>query len=211
METNCSEKEVLLRLIRGDEAVFALLYERYHHAIYLNVIKLIHTPAEAEDIVQEVFLTLWRKRESVDPDKPLGGWLFAVSYHLSVDLLKKKFRQQACVKMAQGMEMDQSMEMERGLGLEHSDPESPEFQLGLLEEAINQLSPQKRKVFQLCKLEGKSYEQASVELGISKYTINEYLKDGMTFIRQYVKTRISFHTFIILFLPGTVLYSMLSF
>ena len=185
--------------------MFALLYERYHHAIYLNVIKLIHTPAEAEDIVQEVFLTLWRKRQSIDPDKPLGGWLFTVSYHLSVDLLKKKLRQQICVKMAQGIEMVQS------IGMAQSDPESPEFQLGLLEEAINHLPPQKKKVFQLCKLEGKSYEQASVELGISKYTINEYLKDGMTFIRQYVKTRVSFLMFITLFLPGSVLYAMLYF
>jgi len=170
----------LLGLAQGDECMFGMLYDKYHHALYLNVIKLVHDPAEAEDIVQDAFLTLWSKRAQIDVERPVGGWLFTVSYNLSLDLLKKKLRQHAFMRVAANIETD-------GKGREFQ-----EFQWSLLEEAISHLSPKKKKAFQLCKLEGKSYEEASIELGISKYTINEYLKEGMAFIREYVRQKTSF-------------------
>lgn len=57
----------------------------------------------------------------------------------------------------------------------------------LLQEAIQQLSPQKKRVFELCKLQGLSYNKAAAELGISKYTVGEYLKEAMAFVKQYIQ------------------------
>lgn len=72
-----------------------------------------------------------------------------------------------------------------------SDTESPadhyDQQYGLLQNAIAQLSPQKQKTFVLCKLEGKTYNEAAKTLKISKYTIKEYLSSAMTMIKDYIK------------------------
>ena len=56
----------------------------------------------------------------------------------------------------------------------------------LLYEAINLLSPQKRKVFTLCKLEGKTYEEAAEKLNISKHTVKEYLGHAVASVKSHI-------------------------
>lgn len=158
----------------GDTGAFDVLYERYHHALYRNVMRVMQNSEETEDIVQEVFFTLWQKRHSLNTSQLIGGWLFTVSYHASVSRIRTKQKEQAVLYAlpADAVQADAALLEERA---------------ALLEAAIGELSPQKKKVFILCKLEGKSYETAAEELGISRYTVNEYLKDAMLFIRQYVR------------------------
>jgi RNA polymerase sigma factor (sigma-70 family) len=93
VEKPFSDMEMALGLLGGSKEMFDRIYEKYHHALYLNVIKLIQDPVETQDIVQDTFLALWSKRQEIDVERSIGGWLFTVSYHRSVDLLKKKLRQ----------------------------------------------------------------------------------------------------------------------
>ena len=60
-------------------------------------------------------------------------------------------------------------------------------QINVLEKGIEQLSPQKRRVFDLCKLQRKTYEEAAQELNISKHTVKEYLSDAMNFLKEFAK------------------------
>src|SRR6187551_3070934 len=81
------------RLRNDDINAFNSLYWEYHAAIYANALKLIKDPVIAEDIVQEVFVTVWGKRHSIDPDQDFAGWLFVISYHKTVDQLKRKLKE----------------------------------------------------------------------------------------------------------------------
>lgn len=85
--TEHSEKELLQRLAAGDQDAFNEIYDIYHHGLYLNVIRSVRNTSEAEDIVQDVFFTLWQKRTSITAERSIGGWLFTVSYNRTVDLL----------------------------------------------------------------------------------------------------------------------------
>ena len=60
------------------------------------------------------------------------------------------------------------------------------MQRQILENAMAQLSPQKRKVFELCKIQGKTYEETAAALQISKYTVKEYLSASVSFLKEYV-------------------------
>lgn len=173
-----SEQELLQQMVQGSEAAFSLLYEQYHHALFRNVMRLVHSEEEARDVVQEVFITLWEKRLTLNTDIPVNGWLFTLSYNRSLNHLKKKLRQEALEQVAGNMD----------IGLpDTDDAELANAQWKLVEEAITRLSPQKRKVFELCRLQGFSYDKAAHELGISKHTVSEYLQQAMTIIRQYIK------------------------
>lgn len=167
-------------MAQGSEAAFRLLYEQYHHSLFRNVMRLVHSEEEAQDVVQEVFITLWEKRLSLNTDMPVNGWLFTLSYNRSVNHLKKKLRQEL-------------LEQKAGVQLADTDDiELVNTQWKLIEEAVNQLSPQKRKVFELCRLQGFSYDKAASELGISKHTVSEYLQQAMAIIRQYIKDHPSY-------------------
>lgn len=171
-----NEQELLQQLAAGNQQAFNRIYDLYHHGIYLNVLRSVRNATEAEDIVQDVFFTLWQKRATIAIERSIGGWLFTSSYNRTVDLLRKKTYEAAGLT---------EIALQQ-LPLE-ADAISKEQQHILLQQAIRELSPQKRRVFELCKLQQLSYEKAATELGISKYTVGEYLKEAMAFIRQYVQ------------------------
>ena len=165
------------RLRNDDINAFNSLYWEYHAAVYANVLKLIRDPAIAEDIVQEVFVTLWGKRHKIDPDQDIAGWLFVISHHKTVDQLKRKLKQALVQKDLSIFKDDHSIIVNTDL---------KEEQLNAIEEAMDQLSPQKRKVFELCKVQGRTYKKAAEELHISKYTVKEYLSEALVSIKKYI-------------------------
>jgi RNA polymerase sigma-70 factor (ECF subfamily) len=175
------------RLRNNDISAFNTLYWKYHPSIYANALKFIKDPAIAEDIVQDVFITLWERRHAINPKQDIAGWLFVVSYHKTVDQLKRKFRQALAEKTLQA-------------AVENLDPFEEDIskeQIGAIEKAVGQLSPQKRKVFELCKVQRITYEKAAEELHISKYTVKEYLSDAIVSIKKYIGQH-STHTSILI-------------
>jgi RNA polymerase sigma-70 factor (ECF subfamily) len=169
-----TEKELARRLITGDIAAFNEIYERNFHPVYCNALKIIREVSLAEDALQEVFITLWEKRATIDPEKSLAGWLFIICYHQSVNILRKKLRESLLYEKLQQPE-EYSMEEEIKYGTQRK----------ILENALSSLSPQRRRVFELCKLEGKTYEETAIELRISKYTVKEYLSGAIAAIKEY--------------------------
>ncbi|HEY5968541.1 MAG TPA: sigma-70 family RNA polymerase sigma factor [Chitinophagaceae bacterium] len=165
------------RLRNDDINAFNTLYWEYHAAVYANVLKLIKDPVIAEDIVQEVFVTVWGKRHTIDPKQDFAGWLFVISYHKTVDQLKRKLKDALAHKKISISIQDHSI-------LVNSDLK--EEQLTAIEKAMDQLSPQKRKVVELCKVQGRTYKKAAEELHISKYTVKEYLSEALISIRKYI-------------------------
>lgn len=166
-----------MRLHTDDIKAFDTLYLKYHQALYSNIFKLSKDADATQDILQEVFITLWEKRLTLDLNQPVSNWLFAVSYNKSVNYLKKLLKES--VKLRDVNEEMQSAD-EKEINLR-------EIQLYLIERAVNQLSPQKRKVFDFCKLQGKSYAETAKELNISKHTVKEYLSEAVMNIKEYIK------------------------
>ena len=164
------------RLRNDDISAFNALYWEYHGAIYANAFKLIRDSVIAEDIVQEVFVTLWEKRHMIDPNLDIVGWLFVVSHHKTVDQLKRKLRQALAEKILHTI----------FAGNTAIENDITDEQLGVIEKAVDQLSPQKRRVFELCKVQGRTYKKAAEELHISKYTVKEYLSEAIISIKKYI-------------------------
>lgn len=158
----------------GSQSAFKSLYDRYHHALYRKTFQILQSTSETEDIIQEAFIILWEKRQEIDTARPLGPWLFTVTFNRAVNSLKKKLREKS--RTAAAAEIQAAQE----------DLVLLETRWQILEAAISQLSPQKKRVFQLCKMEGRTYEETSQLMGISRYTVKEYLGEVMHSIRDYV-------------------------
>lgn len=155
---------------------FDELYWKYQKAVYQNILKLIKDTVKSEDILQEVFIGLWEKRESIDSSRSVAGWLFVSSYNRSINALKKKLKESLAFKNFQQPDITATDE-----------EDISDLQLQVLENAISHLSVQKRRAFELCKMKGKSYEETASEMHISKHTVKEYLSDANTFIKDYVR------------------------
>ncbi len=83
--------QLLDRVRRGDEQAMSTLYGRYSKVVYSVALRVLRDPASAEDVLQEVFLGLWRRPETfVSARGSLGGWLAVVARNRSIDTLRRK-------------------------------------------------------------------------------------------------------------------------
>ena len=159
-------------------AQFDTVYHQFHQAVYANICKLVCEPQLAEDILQEVFISLWENRQTVNL-QDAGGWLFVVSYNKSMTFLKKKLRETSVI--LPDTEYLATISEEQPV-----DEELFQLRLTMVEEAIDHLPPRKREVFRLCRYDGKSYDEVADMLNISVVSVKDYLKQSTQFIRQYI-------------------------
>ncbi|ASZ14225.1 sigma-70 family RNA polymerase sigma factor [Chitinophaga pendula] len=188
---NTLDAELVVQLKNDDVAAFDTLYWRYHEAVYRNIYKFVKEPAITEDILQEVFTKLWEKRQEINAHQSVAGWLFVISFNLSVNYVRKRLREQTMYKKLLSVDPEDDLSMEG----QHMYEE----QYHLLEQAIAQLSPKKQTIVTRCKLEGKTYEEVADELRISRNTVKEHLSDAMLKLNDYIQKNAK-HKYVILFL-----------
>ena len=170
------DSKLVVKMRAGDVSAFDSLYWRYYQVVYRNILKLTKDPLVSEDILQEVFIRLWEKRHDINFEQPVVNWIFVISFNLSIDYTRKKLREQ---------ELHRKLLASSEAVLQN--PSVYEEYYQLLKRAIDQLSPQKQKIVKLCKLEGKTYEEAAKELQISRHTVKEYLSSAMANLSEYMR------------------------
>ncbi|SEW25632.1 RNA polymerase sigma-70 factor, ECF subfamily [Chitinophaga sp. YR573] len=189
---NTQDAELVVRLQQDEVSAFDTLYWKYHQAVYRNIFKFVKEQIVTEDILQEVFAKLWEKRKDINPSQSVAGWLFVISFNLSVDYVRKKLREQTIHKELLNLDFDDDYSLDR--------KNIYEDQYQLLEKAIAQLSPKKRKIVTLCKLEGKTYDEVAEELKISRNTVKEHLSIAMVKLNDYIQKNKEHNKYIVLFL-----------
>lgn len=178
-----SADDCLVALLKeGSREAFDEIYHRYHAALYRNVFRLVKDQLTTEDLVQDSFLAFWQKRNDIDATRSLPGWLFVISYHLSINRLRRQAVEAKALSELAAVAANTSEEV---AGVY-------EEQMAIIEKAILQLPPQKRRVLELCKLEGRSYKAASQEMNISTHTVKEYLTIAMRSVRKYAASGYKF-------------------
>jgi len=170
---------LVYRLHNDDIGAFDRLYHKYHQAIYRNIFKLTKSDHVSQDILQDIFTVLWEKRAEIKPEQSVSGWLFVLSFNRSVSYLRQKLKESVVVNSLTFKETEPDTDYMHAIN----------DQYYLLYEAINKLSPQKKKVFTLCKLEGKTYEEAAEKLNISKHTVKEYLGHAVLSVKNHIRER----------------------
>ena len=85
------DSSLLASVQQGDQPAMASLFDRYSKLVYSVALRVLRDPAAAEDVLQEVFMQIWRNPDSFTAARgSLGGWLATVSRNRSIDTLRRK-------------------------------------------------------------------------------------------------------------------------
>jgi RNA polymerase sigma-70 factor (family 1) len=169
----------LLSLVKqGDKDAFSQLYRLYSERLYRNLLKLIKSEELAEEILQDVFVQLWEKRETIDIQYSFRSYLFRIGENRVYDFYRKVKRDQKLFAYLKAAAAEHYTHIEEALLRQEN--------TRLLQEAINILPPQRRLIFDYCKMQGKSYAEVSELLGISTSTINDHIVKATRTIRQFI-------------------------
>ena len=177
MTSSSDEKELLLLLLNGSEQTFEKIYKLYSNRLYGNLLKLVKSEAEAQEILQDVFLKVWHNRQSIDIEKSFRSYLFKIAENKVYDFFRKVARDKKREARLISLGTNEYVPVDELL---QSDKKS-----AVLQKAIDSLPPQRKRVFRLCKLEGKSYKEVSELLGISVSTISDHIVKATKSIRDY--------------------------
>ncbi|ERJ57166.1 RNA polymerase sigma factor [Sphingobacterium paucimobilis] len=167
------EKELLLQLRNGDALAFESLYLRYADKLSAQLFRLLKSWNEVEEALQQLFVKVWENRENIDPGRSFQAYLYKIASNIAVDYYRK---------LSKDKELSKSLLRQISL-LYHPDNLTAQIQADEeLMRTIDKLPPQRKAVFKLCKLEGKSYAEVSRILSISEATIGDHIAKANRFI-----------------------------
>ena len=181
--TNMNERERVLAIKGGDHQAFIDLYNEYWSQVYDFSRLYIATIADAEEIVQDVFVKLWESRHLLKEDENIKGFLFIVTRNIVFNKNKKRVNEnlfKTSVLVAYGNE-----------GYYNSTTVEEDYcasQLKIfIERLINSLPEQQRKCFLLSREESLSYKEIAERLGISQKTVEIHMGKALKFLKDKVK------------------------
>ncbi len=117
-ENNLTDEQVFARYIEGESSAFDELVERYYKQIYRFLVRFTGRPHLAEDLIQDVFMKLYRSASTFDPSKKFRPWLYSIAANRARDALRSAGRSEKQIVI-------QSSGQEEHVSLEHLIPGSP--------------------------------------------------------------------------------------
>lgn len=171
------QEELLIQLREGAETAFNALYNAYSRPIWLRILRLVKEKDIADELLQEVFINIWKNRQQIDPEKSFKAFIYTVAQNLVYNYFRKNASDSNLLQNLLLQSPQHYMNVEQLM-------EEKELRK-LLDDAINQLSPQRKRAFILCKVEGRSYEEASKIMGVSVATINSHITQSLQFLKEY--------------------------
>lgn len=193
LHTNPSnEKDLVMLLNKGNEVAFEEIYNLYSKRLLSYLSRLVKSENFAAEILQETFIKIWNCRENIDANQSFRSYLFRIAENLVYDFFRKAARD----KKLESVLIDNSCSEYNHVEETYSRKEN----IQQLREAINTLPPKRREVFQLVKMEERSYDEVSELLHVSTSTINDHVVKATKAIRQklerYHSTVISIFIFL---------------
>lgn len=180
MSVDVLPEDILLkRIAQDDEKAFRIIFDRYKHRFYGAALKMTRSPNIAEEIVQEVFLTLWLRRSSLAEVNNPDSYLLTIAYNCISTQFKKIARERA-VKERMSKRMAVS-ECATETIIEEKENRQ------ILQNIICQLPSQQQLIYRLSKQDSLNRNEIAEQLQISPHTVKNHLLKAMKYIRAHFK------------------------
>jgi RNA polymerase sigma-70 factor (family 1) len=163
----------------GDEASFEILFNRCRARVYTLAFKWTKSAFAAEEITQDVFISVWTGRAHLPAVRDPRAYFYAILYNKINRYLRKEANKDRILKLSLWNAKESSNETEETVYANDGQR--------FIDYAIEQLSPQKKLIYELNRKEGKSYSEIAETLKLSPHTVKSHLGKAVKLIRNYMK------------------------
>ena len=182
--------EWIIRLNAGEMIAFEWLYNTYKHQLAGNLFKLVKASDIAEDILHDVFVKVWENRTKIDPERSFEGYIYRIAANMVADFYRKISKDRNYQEYLIAIQETVYQHIDELL--------ENKYRRELIDKALTELPPKCRTVFQLCKIEGRSYEEVSNLLQISPNTISNHLNRANKKILLFLQNPVNLPYFLLL-------------
>ncbi len=170
------ERDIIERLRKGRKEAFEAIYSIYGSRMLAYCLRLTGSNEDAEDVVQDVFLNLWRTREELKTVDTLRPYLFTSLRNRILNLWKSRLNSNLYNDYLKALQEHDSQR-------DFQNIEYREFER-LVTEEIEKLPPTQRRVVRMSRLENLDVPEIAATLGLSIQTIKNALSSGLKTLRQ---------------------------
>jgi RNA polymerase sigma-70 factor (ECF subfamily) len=179
-QSDASDEELMRQLAAGAHEALGPLYHRYARLIFHLAAKTLDRPA-AEEIVQEVFLAVWRQAVTFDPERgPFRPWVLQIAHYRILNELRWRRRQPQVEPDPEGLQVadlpDKSPEPAEAVW--------QEYRRSTLQAALAELSPPQRQALGLAFFEDLTHEHVASVLNLPLGTAKTRIRDGLQKLRS---------------------------
>ena len=176
-EAQTLDAELLHAVARGDEAALASLYDRYRLILFGLILRILHSRPEAEDILQDVFIQVWKTAASFDESRGRPfTWLVTLARSRAIDRLRALgSRQRVADEAMQAAPESISDAMTDALQSE---------QRGVVRDALKELPSEQREALVLAYFEGLTQTEIAARLKAPLGTVKTRMRSGMIKLRE---------------------------
>ncbi|HEX2917261.1 MAG TPA: sigma-70 family RNA polymerase sigma factor [Edaphobacter sp.] len=157
----------------GDEAAMACFYDRYAGVVYSVLLRVLHHPSSAEDLLEEIFLDVWR-----NPDGLLavrgnpGAWLVVTARNRAIEALRRRNPRSTIPDISMASMYDLTSEAERQTLAERT------------RSAVARLAPDQRRVFAMAFFDGLGSREIAEIVGESDSVVRMRIRDALLALRR---------------------------
>jgi RNA polymerase sigma-70 factor (family 1) len=174
----------LLQLLRSDDDfAFTAIYQRYWERLFTAACRKLASPHEAEEIVQDIFLDLWRRRDSIAINGDLEAYLAVAVKYRVINFLASRNRKKRLFASAPD-------------AVAHNDADTAWLEYSELEkqlaDTIERLPEKCRLVFLLSRAKGMNHKQIATRMGIAEKTVESHMTRALRSLRSALQSLVSF-------------------
>lgn len=171
--TSAEDSDLLALVGQGDETAMAALFDRYSRLVYSVALRVLRDPATAEDVLQEVFMLIWRKPEALATGRgSVGAWLAVVARNRSVDSLRRRKPSDAVEDVILIASGDLAQETERNSMVDRA------------REVVQMFPFEQRKTLEVAFFDGLTHAEIAESAGDSLETVKTRIRTALLVLRK---------------------------
>jgi RNA polymerase sigma-70 factor (ECF subfamily) len=172
-----NDAEIIARIYSGDESAMALLYDRYSRIVYAVALRVLSDTAAAEDVLQDVFMQLWRSPQAFSAGRGnLAAWLAVIARNRAIDQLRKRKPEDDAAETVIAVDADMESTADRNQAIEK------------VRSVLAGMSTEQRSALEMAFFEGLTHSEIAKKTGQPLGTVKTRIRSGLLAVRKAFST-----------------------
>jgi RNA polymerase sigma-70 factor (ECF subfamily) len=172
-EPNLTDATLMTRIRNGDQSALSDLYDRYSQVVYSVALRVLGDTSQAEDVLQDIFMQIWRNPSTFDASRgSLGAWLAVISRHRAIDALRRRRPETDISDITVSFDADLDRITDRNMAV------------GKIRKALEELPKEQKKLLEMAFFEGLTHAEIAQRTGEPLGTVKTRIRTGLITLRK---------------------------
>jgi RNA polymerase sigma-70 factor (ECF subfamily) len=171
-----TDEDLLLQIAAGDRHAFSILYSRYWDELFTSAARVLRGTEEAEDVIQDVFLSLWKRREELSVSGSVAGYLHTSVRYKAIHYIEKNITRRDYLTLLMNTAVE-TLPPDSELQLQFKELQK------LISDAVACMPSKMQEVYKLSRQQYLSHQEIADKLGISAETVKKHIQHALATIK----------------------------